>query len=119
MRKLFFFLILPLFLTTIARAQSVVSVGPGSYASFPPTHEMDGVFTNIAQNAEIDVTPGETRAIPTNDWWTNLIYDENDQIGGQLWAMPLVVDPTADGLSIYNPYKWNAEGGNLQLDYPV
>jgi endoglucanase Acf2 len=100
-------------------AQTVVNVGSGSYASFPPTHEMDGVFTNIAQNAEIDVAPGETRAIPTNDWWTSLIYDENDQIGGQLWSMPMVVDPTIDGLSIYNPYKWNADGTNLQLDYPV
>src|SRR5262245_44452286 len=83
-------------------AQTAITVGSGSYASFPPTHEMDGTFTNLAQNAEIDVAPGETRAIPTNDWWTNLIYDENDQIGGQLWAMPLVVDPTTEGLNIFN-----------------
>jgi endoglucanase Acf2 len=99
--------------------QTAITVGSGSYASFPPTHEMDGTFTTLAQNAEIDVAPGETRAIPTNDWWTNLIYDENDQIGGQLWAMPLVVDPTVDGLSIFNPYKWNADGTNLSVDYPV
>jgi len=105
--------------TSMVFAQTAISVGAGSYASYPPTHEMDGTFTNLAQNAEIDVSPGETRAIPTNDWWTNLIYDEGDQIGGQLWAMPLVVDPTTEGLNIYNPYKWNGDGTNLSIDYPV
>jgi endoglucanase Acf2 len=122
MKKAIFRLVIPLFFTigvTRVVAQSVVTVGAGSYASYPPTHEMDGTFTNLAQNAEIDVNPGETRPIPTNDWWTNLIYDENDQIGGQLWAMPLVIDPTADGLNIFNPYKWNADGTNLSIDYPV
>jgi endoglucanase Acf2 len=123
MRKSLFFVIVPLFVLTTgitaSQAQSVVNVGAGSYASYPPTHEMNGTFTNLAQNAEIDVSPGETRAIPTNDWWTNLIYDENDQIGGQLWAMPLVVDPTTEGLNIFNPYKWNADGTNLSVDYPV
>lgn len=123
MKKTTLVLLIPLLLTVVlmnpALAQSVVTVGAGSYASYPPTHEMDGTFTNLAQNAEIDVAPGETRAIPTNDWWTNLIYDEGDQIGEQLWAMPLVIDPTADGLNIFNPYKWNAEGTNLSVDYPV
>jgi endoglucanase Acf2 len=123
MKKPILTLIIPLLMIIIGMAsasgQSVVTVGAGSYASYPPTHEMDGTFTNLAQNAEIDVAPGETRAIPTNDWWTNLIYDEGDQIGGQLWAMPLVVDPTPDGLNIFNPYKWNAEGTNLSVDYPV
>ncbi|RAW00336.1 glycosyl hydrolase [Pseudochryseolinea flava] len=120
MKRSILYLLIPLLLGSASSlAQSVVPVGAGSYASYPPTHEMDGVFTNIAQNAEIDVMPGDTRAIPTNDWWTNLIYDEGDQIGGQLWAMPLVVDPTPDGLNIFNPFKWNPEGTNLGVDYPV
>jgi endoglucanase Acf2 len=33
--------------------------------------------------------------------------------------MPLVIDPTPEGLNIFNPYKWNAEGTNLSVDYPV
>ncbi|HYG41159.1 MAG TPA: glycosyl hydrolase, partial [Cytophagales bacterium] len=115
----FSFLILLTLLASTSFAQTSIAVGSGSYASYPPTHEMDGTFTEIAQNAEIDVSPGETRPIPTNDWWTNLIYDEGDQIGGQLWAMPLVIDPFTDGLNIFNPYKWNAEGTNLSVDYPV
>ena len=85
-RNLFITLAILLLALMQTYGQTTVTVGAGSYASFPPTHEMDGTFTNIAQNAEIDVAPGETRAIPTNDWWTNLIYDENDQIGGQLWV---------------------------------
>lgn len=121
MRKVSFLAMLLLYLIALAPSysQSVVNVGAGSYASYPPTHEMEGTFTNFAQNAEIDVLPGETRPIPTNDWWTNLIYDEADQIGGQLWAMPLVVDPSAEGLNIYNPHKWNGDGSSLMIDYPV
>ncbi|HOK98264.1 MAG TPA: discoidin domain-containing protein [Bacteroidales bacterium] len=101
------------------RAQSVITVGAGSYASYPPTYENDGFFNNFAQNADIRVAPGETRPIPTNDWWTNIIYDENDPLGGRLWAMPLVVDPAVEGINIYNPWKWNAAGNDLMIDYPV
>jgi endoglucanase Acf2 len=99
--------------------QSVVTVGSGSYASYPPTHEMDGVFTTFAQSADINVAPGETRPIPTNEWWTNIIYDEGSELGGRLWAMPLVADPFESGLNIYHPTKWNTTGTDLMIDYPV
>lgn len=119
-RKLCFLVIILTFLCFMQTfAQSVVTVGAGSYASYPPTHEMDGTFTNLAQNADINVAPGETRPIPTNDWWTNIVYDEGSELGGRLWAMPLVADPFEAGLNIYHPTKWNATGTDLMIDYPV
>ncbi|MFA0963419.1 glycosyl hydrolase [Roseivirga sp. BDSF3-8] len=121
MRKLYLMVVplVALLFSYQSHAQTAVSVGPGSYASYPPTHEMDGTFTEIATNAQIDVQDGETRPIPTNDWWTNLIYDESDELGGRLWAMPLVVDPSEQGLNIYHPTKWNAAGNDLMMDFPV
>ncbi|MGC8803433.1 MAG: glycosyl hydrolase [Bacteroidales bacterium] len=108
-----------MFIAVQIQAQSVITVGAGSYASYPPTYENGGFFTNFAQNADIRVAPGETRPIPTNDWWTNIIYDENDPLGGRFWAMPLVVDPAIEGINIYNPWKWNSAGNDLLIDYPV
>jgi len=114
-----FFILLSCFIHIGVYSQYVVPVGPGSYASFPPTHELNGAAFNFATNANIRVAPGETRPIPTNDWWTNIIFDPHDQFGGRLWAMPMVVDPFNLGLNIFHPTRWNAGGNEMLVDFPV
>ncbi|MFL9844477.1 glycosyl hydrolase [Flavobacterium rhizosphaerae] len=100
-----------------AQAQTPVSVGSGSYASYPPASEdidwnEDGVgdLGYFLNTQPIYVQSGETRPIPTNDWWTSLLVE---QYSGQLWSYPLMVDADDFGPSIYFPKNFNANGDNL------
>lgn len=49
-----------------------------------------------------------TRPVPTNDWWTELIFSE---FGGELWAYPMVIDPEPHGFEVRFPINFNS-GGN-------
>ncbi|MBN2486005.1 MAG: discoidin domain-containing protein [Bacteroidales bacterium] len=99
-------------------AQTPVAIGNGSYASFPPANELEFVWDgvtyyddyNFVYNNPIYVADGETRPIPTNDWWTRVLID---QYGGLLFAYPLVMEPTAQGLKVQYPIGFNASGSDL------
>jgi endoglucanase Acf2 len=100
-----------------AQAQTPVAVGSGSYASSTPASEdidwnNDGVgdIFPFINTQPIYVQTGETRPIPTNDWWTSLLVE---QYSGQLWAYPLMVDAESFGPVIYFPTTFNANGDNL------
>jgi endoglucanase Acf2 len=100
-----------------ALAQTPVTVGSGSYASSTPASEdidwnEDGVgdIFPFINTQPIYVQSGETRPIPTNDWWTSLLVEP---YSGQLWAYPLMVDADEFGPSIYFPTTFNANGDNL------
>jgi len=100
-----------------ANAQTPVAAGSGSYASSTPASENvdwnnDGVgdIFPFINDQPIYVQSGETRPIPTNDWWTSLLVE---QYSGQLWAYPLMVDADNFGPSIYFPTTFNANGDNL------
>jgi endoglucanase Acf2 len=100
-----------------AAAQTPVAVGSGSYASSTPASENvdwnnDGVgdIFPFINTQTIYVQSGETRPIPTNDWWTSLLVE---QFSGQLWAYPLMVDADNFGPSIYFPTTFAANGDNL------
>ena len=50
-----------------------IAVGAGSYAAYPPYDEGNdpGRFQDYAINTQFNTVIGETRPIPTNDWWTH------------------------------------------------
>lgn len=81
-----------------------IAVGKGSYASAPlPSEGVD----DFANNQTIYVSAGETRPIPTNDWWTDLVVS---RYGGELWAYPLLLNPEEDGMDIQFPTGFNDSG---------
>ena len=118
-------ILIPLALLSIAapvasRAQDVVPAGAGSYASYPPLYETvltDGVdvpvFYNFATTTNIMVRDGETRPLPSNDWWTSWLYSESDLLGGKIWAYPFAIDPANDGIQLYRPTRWNDSGTDM------
>ncbi|WNJ18287.1 carbohydrate-binding protein [Pontibacter sp. G13] len=92
-------------------AQSAVSVGSGSYASYPPSHEYiggqaaNGTFQAFATNsANIDVDASKINdPIPTNDWWTSVLTMEDgngNRHGGNLWTYPLLSRASTNGFEI-------------------
>jgi len=111
------------FMALRSYAQSVVSVGKGSYASYTPlincrsnTHTPDGYgFTGdqsrYMQYRRLYVEEREGRPIPTNDWWTNLI---TEQYSGRLWTYPQVVQATKNGIDIQQPSFWIENGTEMK-----
>lgn len=119
MNQLLFSICFVLFATiSLMKAQSPVAVGSGSYANFPPARELEFVWEgvtyyddyNFVYNNPIYVSDGETRPIPTNDWWTRILID---QYGGLLFAYPMVMEPTAEGVKVQYPLGFNASGSDL------
>lgn len=99
-------------------AQTPVPVGSGSYASFPPASENPDADSNgvgdlydFVYNRPIYVAASKkNRAIPTNDWWTDLLVSK---YAGLLWAYPLVADPEDYGVKVYFPNSFTADGSNM------
>ncbi len=105
-------LLFSLSISSVLFAQTVVSVGSGSYASFPPASEGNAVttFTNLSLN----VPAGNTKPIPTNDWWTQVL---TTPIAGNLWAYPIVLKPQNYGAQLFFPTAWAAN--DMVKDYPL
>lgn len=104
-------------------AQAVVPIGAGSYASYPPEHEavydwdgnLEYTYQSFANGNEgINILPGETRPIPSSDWWTDLLV--TDGLGGQLWAYPIMLDPDASGMRVYYPNSLVAQRNDVNID---
>jgi hypothetical protein len=94
-------------------AQTVVPVGSGSYASFPPAAQ-NTADTNLYPfvfSRHIYVSPDNKRPIPTNDWWTDLLFSGKG--AGSLWVSPMVVHPENAGVRMYFPNSFASDGGNL------
>jgi endoglucanase Acf2 len=98
-----------------ANAQSVIPVGAGSYASFPPPQANAGGTPNSPTSY---LVASDGKPIPSNKWWTDLI---THQYAGNMWAYPLTVSADAQGISIYNPVNWvpSANNPQLALDAPI
>lgn len=107
----------------LAKAQHVVKVGQGSYASYTPLinsrsslHTPDA-YGNTGDQSRymqyrklyVDERPG--RPIPTNDWWTNLI---TQPFSGRLWSYPQLIQATASGLDIQRPSFWIDNGTEMK-----
>lgn len=105
----------------LAQEPKAVSVGAGSYAEFPPSHEdyesKNGqeVFRGHIQKAihrQPYIDPSQNgKPIPTNDWWTTLI---TEKYGGNLWAYPFMWRPDESGFKVCYPTEWNKDGNNLE-----
>lgn len=99
-----------LFLTLSFFGQEVVSVGSGSYASFPLPSENVSSFAN----RDLNVPAGNNKPIPTNDWWTQVL---TENYAGNLWAYPLIIRPQSYGAQLYFPVSW--AGQDMVKDFPV
>jgi endoglucanase Acf2 len=95
-------------------AQVAISVGQGSYASYPPAHEGDGPI-EMQQRTIYTVEPNAA-PIPTNDWWTHLLVS---QYAGTMWAYPLAVSANDRGVNVYFPKTFNASGSTMQTGTPL
>lgn len=115
----FFVVTLFVFITNVIFAQTPVPVGAGSYASYPPDEELEYEWEGVTYYTDYDfvyndpiyVSEGETRPIPTNDWWTQII---SEQYGGLLYAYPLVMQATEQGLKVHYPIGFNENGTSLE-----
>lgn len=95
--------------TEWAAAQSVIPVGAGSYASFPPPQANAGATPNSPSSY---LVAANGKPIPSNKWWTDLI---THQYAGNMWAYPLTVAANAQGITLYNPVNWVPSANNPQL----
>ncbi|MES2921281.1 MAG: glycosyl hydrolase [Verrucomicrobiota bacterium] len=121
-------------------AQVAVPVGAGSYASAVPVseHFEDSYYGLPAAQVEpVSATPAifstlhldpllAGKALPTNQWWTDLLIGnrsslptgsdrynlQQDAFGGTLWFYPGAIDPQSYGLDVYFPNAWNAPNAN-------
>ena len=127
-----------------AFGQSVIDVAPaGSFASEFPAGDLrsEGAFfgrtvdqmDELFQNMDIEPSLRGTKAIPTNSWWSDLLFgdrsfffsNENssgrvaqrDSLGGNIWYYPGMVAANDDGLNVFLPDTWN--GGNIQATNPL
>ena len=126
--------VLCLFVVSGIFPQSVVPVGSGSYASQPPEYEYVGndpafgTFLEFATNSNaIDVVASKINdPIPTNDWWTSILTQEDgdgNRLGGNLWTYPLLSRFTTGGFEVGNRQgKWTTDGlgsRSVSVDYLV
>ena len=108
MKKIYFkFLLL---ISSAAFAQNIVPVGLGSYASFPPAAENVTAFATRTINVPI----GNTKPIPTNDWWTQVLTND---FAGNLHAYPITINPENYGCQLLFPIRWT--GNYMVNDVPL
>jgi endoglucanase Acf2 len=112
-------------------AQVAVPVGAGSYASFVPAFDAQadeyyglGAQQIIDLYSNLHLDPSLTnRPLPSNKWWTDILIGDRsgnynptnnpprgvsqDPFGGNLWAYPVMLDPSASGFNLYFPNAWN------------
>ncbi len=102
--------------------QQAVSVGTGSYAEYPPLHEDIvggediGLVTNFLNRELYIHSSKDGEPVPTNDWWTDLIFN---QYSGNMWAYPLTIQATADGVDVFYPVEFSTSGTSMLTEYPI
>ncbi len=96
-------------------APQIVSVGTGSYASFPPTEVEDQARKALGKTLYL-LPEAQNKPIPTNTWWTNLLID---RYAGQLWSFPQQTKATPDGLEVSFPTRWNDSGSDPVSENPL
>ncbi|QGQ19779.1 hypothetical protein GC089_11830 [Cellulomonas sp. JZ18] len=94
-----------------ASAAEVVPVGAGSYAATPvgPTPEGCDAVEADPRSALTDDAP--QGAVPTNDWWSSLLYKRLECRTSQpLHAHPVSYQPTTGGLGLSTPREATLSG---------
>lgn len=98
------------------KAQVPVNVGAGSYASFPPPAVLTPELKSFIYDKPIYVAENKkSAAIPTNDWWTDLIVSGKN--AGALWAYPMVVDPENYGFKVHFPNQFVVNDKDCNVAY--
>ena len=129
--QLAWLLLLLNWLPRLAPAQSVIPLGSGSYASYPPLWEAAkpgyanapghpdvtdawGDLSQTLVHKKWFIVDSSTRPVPTTDWWTSLV---DEQYSGNLWAYPGLVNATTTGLYVEFPKTWlvAGDGGTAKL----
>ncbi|PWU18176.1 MAG: hypothetical protein C5B50_09725 [Verrucomicrobia bacterium] len=113
-----------------ANSQVAVPVGAGSYASFvPPADAQADEYYGLGAQQIIDLFPNlhldallTNQPLPSNKWWTDVLVGDRssynaantpprtvaqDALGGQLWALPVMLAPNSSGFNLYFPNSWN------------
>jgi len=137
MRKKVFFLIslsVAVFCLVPVSAQTLVSLGAGSYASYAPLTESrstnhDGCQAYqtehrrlylpdslLARLAPADGSREGTLALPTNDWWTYALVNEWT---GKIWFYPGWAEAKDGELQIGYPTYWEPTGCEMKWDTPI
>ena len=116
------------------QAQTPVSVGGGSYASYAPltasrTSEHGGsqayqtehrrIYLPDSLLARLGATDGSrqgTLALPTNDWWT---YALVNTWTGKIWFYPGWAEAQDGELTIGYPTYWEPTGCEVKWDTPL
>jgi endoglucanase Acf2 len=109
-----------LFALQAASAQDAVPVpvGKGSYASTIPAGAGKGKPAQMDNNP-INVLQPDDRPIPTNKYWTQMVF-KGGKVG--LWTYPLMTETSPNGLNIYFPTRFNtvnAQGKGTPGEGPV
>ena len=92
----------------------VITAGKGSYAGYPlysEGHEA-GFIQNYALNTQFNLSNGDTRPVPTNDWWTHLLFNDTNT---SLWIYPQVLQTINEGFRLFYPRTFNKTGTNIEL----
>lgn len=111
-------LTLALLASAAATAQSVVTLGRGSYASYAPLSKSrsdahGGDQSQYMQYRPLHITERPGQPIPTNDWWTDMIKD-TQSYSGHLWSYPQYVQATSDGVDVVFPDYWIKDGTEMK-----
>src|SRR5277367_5140889 len=115
-------------------AQTAVAVGSGSYASAVPTADLEtDSYYGLPADQVISfynllhMDPSlQSRPIPTNHWWTDMLFAnrsslpmgaseytiQQDPYGGQMWVIPSMLKPQSYGLDVYYANSWKAANSN-------
>lgn len=105
-----------------ASAQQPVAVGSGSYAEYTPltksrTDSHSGDLSRVMETRRIYASKSKMNAaIPTNDWWTNLLVDT---YSGVLWTYPQVVKADGTGIFVSHPNHWSDDGCEMKYDTKI
>jgi endoglucanase Acf2 len=78
------------------------TVGNGSYTTTVPSGE------GSPQDAQY-TTSNVSRPIPTNDWWSSLVFESMSQ---PLYAHPVSAQAVSAGLDLWNPTDWTYSTGD-------
>ncbi|MBO0921532.1 hypothetical protein J1G42_11935 [Cellulomonas sp. zg-ZUI222] len=92
-------------------ADGIVDVGAGGYAAAPvgPTPEGCDSVEADPRSALTDDAP--SGALPTNDWWSSLLYKRLDcRLSEPLHAHPVSYQPTPGGLGLSTPREATLSG---------
>lgn len=110
----------------VAEAQTVVSIGGGSCASYPPNykgktedHSGFNATKMLSRKIYLDEIPSRMegaleipgRPIPTNDWWTDVLAS---RYSGAIWSYPAMLRTSEEGVEIHYPSYWADKGKEIK-----